>query len=238
MNDTLEPWVIDEVARIWDEHSKPLKFRAFSVGKSGSKPKAAKRLSAVLYENVEWLGGSSKTDIEVLLDTFITKLIASLTYVEWEGIDKVNEHLERPLSIALGFWQFTRPDLKNIHWLACFHWGLDPVAQLEADKERRIGKAEILSEWRADLNEHMRRMAYMSGSDDASNARLKAALDEARKAMAEAEDEISRDIPSNDPAFRAYEADYIEAAPEDKALILKRWRNGWYRSQGESDMGP
>lgn len=191
MTETLEPWVIDDIARIWNEHSKPLHFRTFSVGKSGSKPKAAMRLTRILVENAEWLGGSSHTDPQLLYERFREKLVACLAHIHEEGLDEVNKHLDRPLSIALGFWQFTRPDLQNVHVISAYRWGSDPVAILQADKERRISKAEVLSEWKADLNEHLRRLAYLSTSEDDGTARLKKALDKARMAMAIAEEEIS-----------------------------------------------
>ena len=76
-DDLLPPWAIDQVERVWNDNSKGLKLRAFSLGKSGSKAKAATRLSLLLKENAEWLDGSRKTDVEVLLDRFISKLIAA-----------------------------------------------------------------------------------------------------------------------------------------------------------------
>ena len=220
-------WALDRIEEVWNEYSAPLKLRSFSLGKAGTKSKAATRLSLLLRDNAEWLDGSAHTDVEVLFDRLIEKLIAALKHCEFEGLEVVNELLDRPVQKTLGFWAFCR-DLKNVHYLASYFWGLDPVEALERDKERRTAKAEILSEWKAELNEHLRRLAYLSGSDELGNARLKHALEGARRAMAEAEDLISRERPRNDPVFRVYEADYIEAAPEDKELILKRWRDGYY----------
>ena len=224
------PWVIDDISKTWDTY-KPAKLRVFSLGKSGSKPKAAKRLSLILLDNAEWLGGSPKTDIEVLYDNFDSKLIAALKYLEWVGLQTASEQLglAAPLNINMGFWSFCRPSLQHIHHLACLHWGRDPVEALETDKKRRSEKATILAEWKAELNAHLHRLAYSSSSDDLSNARLKAAINKAKRVMAEAEDAVhQRQTVQDKDAFRRYESDYIEATSAEKPQIQQRWRDGYY----------
>ena len=67
---TLYPWVPEqEIAPIWDEYgAKRLGFRVFTLGKAGSKAKAATRLSILLRENAFLLGGSRHSEVDQLLE--------------------------------------------------------------------------------------------------------------------------------------------------------------------------
>lgn len=80
---TLYPWVPEqEIAPIWDEYgAKRLGFRVFTLGKAGSKAKAATRLSILLRENAPLLGGSRHSDVDQLLEEFAGQLQFALLQI-------------------------------------------------------------------------------------------------------------------------------------------------------------
>ena len=187
---TLYPWTLEqEIAPIWDEYgAKRLGFRSFTLGKSGSKGKAAIRMSILLRENAPLLGGSRYTDLDQLLEEFAGQLQFALLQIAKEGIDRINEQTGSDMSARLTFWSFCR-DFRNIKHFSNLWLGRTDVEDLQ-DLNRRKRKAEILREFASDLKQFAKQAAYLSGSDSDSNRRLEQALEIARTAMGQAQEDL------------------------------------------------
>ena len=181
-------WVARDCGEVWNKF-KPEKWRTFQLS-SNSHKKSAARLSILLRQNAAWLDGSSRTSIDQLYEVFETKLIMSLAHIKREGEDKVNDILGSSYDMTLGFWAFLNPDLKNIHYLSCMALGVEPDETLLKDRDRRKRKAELLKEFATDLKSFAKTAAYLSGSDSDSNRRLEQALEVARTAMGQAQEDL------------------------------------------------
>ena len=187
----LYPWIMKDVEGLWNTwFSKKFGWRSFTLGKSGSASKAAYRLSMILRKNARWLDGSSKTDIDVLYETWETKMIGASAYIEKQGVEEVNDILGKQYNIKLTFWSFTEPDLSHLHKMTMLALGVDPDGALKADEDRRKEKARILREFNDEVKAFTKKAAYMVGSGPDSNRRLAAALELARQALIRAEEDL------------------------------------------------
>ena len=187
----LYPWVMKDVEQFWNTwFSKKFGCRSFTLGKSGSAGKAAFRLSMILRKNAAWLDGSSHTDIDELFNIWETKMLGASAFIEKQGIEETNNLLGRQYNVKLTFWSFTEPDLSHLHEMTMLCLGVDPDGALEADQERRKRKAELLKEFANDLKQFAKQAAYLSGSDPDSNRRLEQALEIARTAMGQAQEDL------------------------------------------------
>jgi hypothetical protein len=183
----IAPWQLDQVAGIWDQHAaKALGWRIFTLGKAGSKPKACKRLTAILLSNRNHLQCRGGADLDELFDAFSAQLLVSLIHVEAQGVEVVNSKLDAHYSIRMTFWVFIR-DLANLAALSNEALGRHPDAA-DQDKARRDAKATMLKAFQSEVTDWISHMAYLSRDD---NAKLAMALAAARRALAIAEDELS-----------------------------------------------
>ena len=92
------------------------------------------------------------------------------------------------MSARLTFWSFCR-DFRNIKHFSNLWLGRTDVEDLQ-DLNRRKRKAEILREFASDLKQFAKQAAYLSGSDSDSNRRLEQALEIARTAMGQAQEDL------------------------------------------------
>ena len=181
------PWQLDQVASIWDQHAaQPLGWRVFTLGKAGSKPKACKRLTAILLSNRQHLHCRSSANLDELFDAFSAQLLVSLVHIQAQGVEVVNSKLDAHYSVRMTFWVFIR-DLANLAALSNEALGRHPGAD-DQDKARRDAKAKLLRDFQTEITDWISHMAYVSRDD---NARLAMALAAARRALAIAEDELS-----------------------------------------------
>ena len=187
-DDRLAPYVCEDIAKLWNER-KPRQWRTWQHSKSNSKSKSAQRLTIILKDNRKWLDCGKHSDINDLYDQFRTYLLIALAYIEREGEEKVNNILGSNYTMKIGFWAFIR-DLQNVHYLAQLGLGNDPDQALQQDFDRRKTKAQLLKEFTADLKDFARQAAYLSGSGEHSNQKLEQALEAARTALAQAEDDL------------------------------------------------
>jgi hypothetical protein len=186
----LLPWALDDsVIATWNRYgSQELGFRVYTDGKANSRPKAAARLTYILRDNAHLLGGSKRSDIEWLLDSFDSQLMFSLLYIKQQGTVEVARKLGSAIDARLTFWSYTR-DCRAMKTLSDLYLGRAAVDDI-VDLQRRQRKAELLREFSSDVKEFARRAAYLSGSDEHSNQRLEQALELARQALAQAEDDL------------------------------------------------
>lgn len=188
----LYPWTVaGDAAELWNTYfSKPFGWRTWTAGKSGSSKKAAYRLTMILRKNAKWLDGSSKTDIDVLYETWETKMLGASAYIKKQGVEETNNILGKQYNIKLTFWGFTEPDLSHLHKMAMLCLGIDPDGALAADEDRRKRKAELLREFNADVKQFVRKAAYIVGSGPHSNQKLEQSLELARQALMQAEEDL------------------------------------------------
>ncbi len=185
------PWWFErEVVDVWNGlmTRPPLRFRTFQHKKNAFDSR--RRVSQLIVANAALLGGSRKTNPNVLHQRFAFTLHSALTYVRnsWdEGADAL-EVLGAKYPITMGFWQFTRPDLQNLIYLDGLNRGEpDALASLEEDRLRRQEKAKIIRAFQAGVDEFIQKCAYTVGSDDDSNKRLRQVFDVATGGLADAE---------------------------------------------------
>ena len=179
----LFPWALESAERIWNQlGAEALGFRTWTAGKSNSKSKAAARLTYILRDNAHWLGGSRRTDIDVLYEEFLGQLQASLIRIKQQGIDRINEQVGAEMNARLTFWRFLDPDLRAMKQLSDQQLGITDQDNVE-DLQRRKRKAEILREFATDLKQFAKQAAYLAGSDKHSNQKLEQALEIARTSL-------------------------------------------------------
>ena len=180
----LESWAMRDVEEFWNKwFSSKFNFRSYTHGKSNSSSKAAYRFSQILRDSAGWLDGSSKTDIDVLLESWKAKMLCFSVYLEQNGVDEAEGVMNRPVNQLLTFWQFHASGCRHIHHLSCLQLGIDPDGSLKADEDRRKRKAELLREFSNEVKAFAKQAAYLSGSREDSNQRLEQALEIARQAM-------------------------------------------------------
>ena len=75
-------------------------------GKANSRSKAAARLTYILRDNAHRFGGSRHTDVDVLLESFIAHLMASLIRIKQQGIERINEQTGSEMNARLTFWRY------------------------------------------------------------------------------------------------------------------------------------
>lgn len=180
----LEPYAMRDVEEFWNRwFSSKFSFRSYTHGKSNSSSKAAYRFSRILRDSAGWLDGSSKTDIDVLLESWRAKMLCVSVYFEAHGTDEAEELMNRPVNAMVNFWTFHSAGCRHIHHLSCLQLGIDPDGSLKADEDRRKRKAELLREFSTEVKAFAKQAAYLSGSREDSNQRLEQALEIARQAM-------------------------------------------------------
>ena len=188
------PWWFErEVVDVWNGlmTRPPLRFRTFQHKRNQFDSR--RRVSQLIVNNAALLGGSRKTNPDVLHERFAFILHSALTYVRnsWDEDADALEVLGAKYPITMGFWQFTRPDLQNIVHLDGLNCGEpDALAQLEQDKARRQEKAQIIKAFQSQLDEFIQKCAYTVGSDDDSNKRLRQVFDVACEGLADAEEQL------------------------------------------------
>jgi len=187
----LYPWVMKDCEKLWNKwFSAKFGWRSFTLGKAGSASKAAFRMSMILRKNASWLDGSSKSDIDDLFEQWRTKMLGASAYIEKQGVEQINNDLDRQYDVKLTFWRFLEPDLSHLHEMTCLALGIDPDGTLKADQDRRKAKAELLREFSSDVKQFAKQAAYLSGSDRHSNRRLEQALEIARTGMGQAQEDL------------------------------------------------
>ena len=176
-------------------------------------PKAAYRFSRILRDSAAWLDGSSKTDIDVLFDTWRAKMLAVSVYLEQNGVTEAEDLMNRPVNVTVTFWTFHASGCRHIHHLSCLQLGIDPDGSLKADEDRNR-KAELLRLFNGDLKDFAKQAAYLNGSDSDLNRRLEQALEIARTSLQVALDDLRWE--AGEPSERVPMADssgQMKAAP-------------------------
>jgi len=187
----LAPYAMHDIGEFWNTwFSSKFNFRSFTLGKSGSKSKAAYRFSRILRDNAVWLDGSGKTDIDVLLETWQTKMLIVSAYLDKNGVTEAEAVMNKPVNAMINFWTFHASGCRHIHHLSCLQLGIDPDGSLKADQDRRKEKAELLREFNDEVKRFTKKAAYVVGSGPDSNKRLAAALELARQALMRAEEDL------------------------------------------------
>ena len=187
---SIAPWTLDAIAAIWDEHgAKALGFRVFTLGKAGSKPRACKRLTAILLSNQKHLECHRNADLEDLADSFQAQLLVALVHIKQQGIDAVNAKLDTHYNIRMTFWVFVR-DLANIKALSNAALGRTPEIEA-ADHQRRKEKAQAIQAFKHDVDDFIAQVVRLSGDNP---GKLTAALAAARHGLLLAEDTL-RQLP-------------------------------------------
>ena len=187
---TLYPWALQDAENIWNRFgAEALGFRTFTYGKANSRSKAAQRMTYILRNNVVWLNGSRRTDIDVLYEEFLGQLTVSLAHIGDKGVEAAGERIGRTMNARMTFWRYLEPDLRAMKTLSDERLGVTDVDNI-AERQRRKRKAEILKEFHEDVKAFIRKAAYVSGSGADSNKRLEQALELARQALCRAEEDL------------------------------------------------
>ena len=93
----LEPYAMRDIEEFWNRwFSSKFNFRSYTHGKSNSSSKAAYRFSRILRDSAGWLDGSSKTDIDVLLESWKAKRLCVSVYMEKHGTAEAEGGDESP----------------------------------------------------------------------------------------------------------------------------------------------
>lgn len=172
MSELLPPWKLEAIEACWNQYSRPLNLRSFSYGKSGSRSKACRRLTTILRDNATLLGCRPDDDIEGICDVFETTLQLALIAMQQSGLETVNERLNAQYEITLGFWQFLRPDIKNIVSISDGVLQRTPVI-LKAEADAKRAKAKAIKQFKSDCDDYISAVLRQSGSDQ---VKLQAAL--------------------------------------------------------------
>ena len=98
--------------------------------------------------------------------------------------------MNKPVNAMINFWTFHASVCRHIHHLSCLQLGIDPDGSLKADVDRRKQKAELLRDFDSEVKRFTQKAAYVVGSDPDSNKRLAAALELARQALMQAEEDL------------------------------------------------
>ena len=147
----LYPWALDTVESTWNRlGAEALGFRVWTAGKANSRSKAAARLTYILRDNAHWLGGSRHTDVDVLLESFIAHLMASLIGIKQQGIERINEQTGSEMNARLTFWRYLDPDLRAMKHLSDQQLGITDQDNVE-DIQRRRDKATLLREFASEV---------------------------------------------------------------------------------------
>nr|BDD45703.1 hypothetical protein 7 [bacterium] len=191
------PWKYDEhFVDEWNKVADQLKFRAY-VDKS-TRYASRKRLSQIIEANAALLGGSRRTSKDVLAMRFCERFILACDYLkatvdnDAHGLEVLGTQYQK----TMGVWQWLRPDLKAIVFLAGLQCGQDDaIADLEQDKQRRQAKAAAIKRLAAHWQETERKIAYLL-RDPESILMLEPAL---TSALAQVESEVEFLAESNGP---------------------------------------
>lgn len=157
------PWKYEEhFVDEWNKVANQLKFRTY-VDKS-TRYASRRRLSQIIEANAALLGGSRRTSKGVLTMRFCERFILACDYLkansdnDAQGLEVLGTQYQK----TMGVWQWLRPDLKAIVFLAGLQCGQeDAVADLEQDKQRREAKAAMLRQFSAGWNEVEHKLAYL-----------------------------------------------------------------------------
>jgi len=140
--------------------SQRFNFRSYTHGKSNSAPKAAYRFSRILRDSASWLDGSSKTDIDVLFDTWRAKMLAVSTYMEQNSVTEAEGVMNKPVNAMINFWTFHASGCRHIHHLSCLQLVIDPDGSLKVNDERLKRKAKLLREFNNEVKRFTKKAAY------------------------------------------------------------------------------
>ena len=179
------------VGPFWNKwFSRKFNFGSYTHGKSNSSSKAAYRFSRILRDSAGWLDGSPKTDIDVLLESWKAKMLCVSVYLEQNGTDEAEGVMNRPVNAMVNFWTWHSAGCRHIHHLSCLQLGIDPDGSIKADEDRRKEKATILREFADSWKQYAKEAAYLCGSDQHSNTKLRQALQIAHTAMEQCLDDL------------------------------------------------
>ena len=182
------PWFFDEYfVEPYNKMAEVCKFRKFAHKKS--KAASRKRLATIVYENAALLGGSKRTDKDVLMKRFFEHWIMAMEYLQEnhqedsDGVDILGQRM----CITLSVWQFLRPDIRNVVHLSGLRVGKeDAINELSKDKKRRESKRQALQKLRAHYEEFEKRCAYLLKDAE----QIKMVEPALIKALAQVEDEV------------------------------------------------
>ena len=184
------PWMFEQhFIDPWNRVAETCKYRTFVHAKS--KAASCKRLGVIIQKNAALLGGSRRTDMEVLTHRFLERWILACDYIIENHEDDSDgmEVFGKKMTVTMGCWQFLEPDLKAIVHLSGLKLGdPDALKTLDQDKRRRQAKAELCRDFEAASREFVRKLTYVTGSD---NKWLEDCFNRAINALAEIEDEAS-----------------------------------------------
>ncbi len=192
-NGIIVPWMYDQhFVDEWNSVAHQLKFRAY-VDK-GTRYASRKRLSDIISANAQYLGGSRKTSKRILTKRFLEEFICACSYLKTQDFERDMEPLEvmgKEFHRTMSVWVWLRPDIRAIvHLAGLYNNEPDALAAVELDKERRAEKSKIIKAFLAEVDEFIQKAAYLSGSDQDSNGRLKQALEVARTAIGQATEDL------------------------------------------------
>ena len=157
------PWKYDDhFVDEWNTVANQLKFRTY-VDKS-TRYASRKQLSQIIEANAALLGGSRRTSKDVLTMRFCERFILACDYLKATADNDAHglEVLGTQYQKTMGVWQWLRPDLKAIVFLAGLQSGQeDVIADLEQDKKRRQAKAAVLRQFAAGWKEVEHKLAYL-----------------------------------------------------------------------------
>ena len=164
------PHELHRIGDLWDSLSRPLMFRAFTVGKSGFMGRACRRLALICDKH--------HTTIEELK----ANLAMALVDLQEKGLDRVNEVTGSRLDARLTFWRFIDPQ-DNLTALTDLAFGRTPGIK-DQDKARHDQKAVRLPGFECELIDWIHFASFKAGTD---NAALEWALTTARSDLASAD---------------------------------------------------
>ena len=161
-----------------------LPFRFFHVGSRSSVASRTRWMHWYLLKNRKAFDAPDGVDSEWIYDNrFCDALMKATHRIGEMGLEQAEEALQRQYNERLTPWKFIDPPHAML-WLA----GMSETPPAEA--QRRKEKARILGEFDKDLKDFRRRAVIISGSGPDSNKNLAQALELARQAMMQAEDDL------------------------------------------------
>ena len=188
-NGIIVPWMFERhFVDEWNQVAQKLKFRSY-VNK-GTAYASRRRLSEIILANADLLGGSRRSSKDLLTCRFLSQFTLACCYLRQNDHDQDLTALEaigREYQKTMGVWQWLRPDLRAIVFLAGLYLGdPDALSTLQGDKQRRADKAKAMQRLKASWTEVERKIAYLL--KDADDIKMLDPI--VTKALASIEDEI------------------------------------------------
>ena len=157
------PWMYDKhIVDEWKKVAHKLKFRTYQD--KSSRYASRKKVTHFIRDNARFLGGSRRTDLDVLTHRFCEQFILAMSYLRdnCTTTDTGLDILGRTYPLTMRFWQWLRPDARALIHLAGLHGGdPDTVVSQELDRQRRLRKAAAMRNLKAHWSEVERKVAYL-----------------------------------------------------------------------------